>query len=198
MVIKIKIMRHAERLDFTEPLKWAIYFGSYWNDSPLTNNGHLNALKKGEELKNENFNPKYIYVSPYLRTITTATRIKEHLYNSQLIIEPLLSEYQSITKHTINLFPNGIPTTFNGEQTPFTYPETYNNFKERVMFIFNKIVENKSDTLIVTHGEFLKVFIVLMQSFNINLNCSVDYLTTISFDYDTDKNQIISQTISII
>lgn len=196
----IKIIRHSERLDYTSPLTWLFYFGHHWADSPLTRKGYIDAKDKGMEIKEQLSNPK-IYTSPYNRTMSTATEIKNSFLSSPIIIEPLLSEYQPIFSHKVNLYPNGIPTLYNGQETQFSYPETYELFYERVKFIIFKLIEdNTSDLILVTHGEILKVIIDFLQKQYpdvVNEPLKINYLTIISFEYDKPNNTIIKSSIII-
>lgn len=200
-IIKVKIIRHSERLDFSYPIYWLFCFGHYWSDSPLTKNGYNNAKNKGVDLVKDDFTPKYIYTSPYNRTMATATEIKKTFPKSEIIIEPLLSEHQPYFKHTINLYPDGIPTSYQGEDTEFSYPETYEQFSKRVKFIMFKLFEKSdNDILIVTHGELLKAYIIFLQNKFIDLTLdpgSLPYLTTLSFIYDKTTHEIIDQSIQI-
>lgn len=200
-MVKIKIIRHSERLDYSYPLYWLFCFGHYWADSPLTSNGYKIADTKGKHMIDNNFSPKYIYTSPYNRTMATSTEIKKSFPHAKLIIEPLLAEYQPNYKHKINLYPNGIPTTYNGIETDFDYPENYENFTKRVKFIISKILEKiHSDTIIVTHGEVLKVYInYLQENFpNIVLDpYNTPYLTILSFDYNQNTETIDENSIKI-
>jgi broad specificity phosphatase PhoE len=198
---KIKIIRHGERLDYTYPVYWLLCIGQYWADSPLTKRGHTIAKNKGKDIaRSRTFSPSYIYSSPYNRTLATATEIKSNFANSQLMIEPLLSEYQPYFKHKIGLYPNGLPTTYEGLETGFTYPENHSQFINRTKFILNNIIKkHDKDILIVTHGEILKTFIVELQnrfpSQKIDAG-KTPYLTILSFDLDGDKN-IIEDSICI-
>ncbi|AGC01733.1 phosphoglycerate mutase family protein [Acanthamoeba polyphaga moumouvirus] len=197
---KIKIIRHSERLDYKHPFYWLLCFGYHWSDSPLTTTGHEMAKIKGEMLTKINFNPKNIYVSPYNRTMETATEIKAYFPDSEIIIEPLLAEYQPYFKHKITLYPEGIPTDFCGQKTEFKYPENYEQFISRVKFIIQQLInKNNEDLVIITHGEILKVLISDFQTTypDIFLDCQkVSYLTTLSFEYDENKN-ILEKSISI-
>lgn len=201
----IKIIRHAERFDLTFPHLWIFYFGYYWCDPPLTNNGHLSARLIGRNFKN--FHPKYIYSSPYIRTIDTAKEIRRSFPHSKIIIEPLLSEYQPFFKHTTKLFPNGIPTTFRGMKTNFSFPEKYTSFIQRIKFIIQQIINqhsNHDDILIVTHAGFMQAYLRYLNLLcdkvcpNLKLSqLSLPYLTTLSFQFDKNINTIIESTISL-
>lgn len=199
--MQIKIIRHSERLDFTHPFYWLLCFGHYWADSPLTSNGYNIARLKGEKMVTPTFNPKYIYSSPYNRTLATSTEINASFPHSEIIIEPLLAEHQPSYKHTIGLYPNGIPTTYNGQETEFSYPESYVNFTKRVHFILDKLIKkHDSDIIIVTHGEVVKVLVNYVQSLYPAImidSGSTPYLTTLSFVFDKQSNKIIEDSVYI-
>ena len=199
-MVKVKIIRHSERFDFSHPFYWLFCFGQYWADTPLTTNGYIIANDKGKQIMKDNFNPKYIYTSPYNRTMSTATEIKNSFPESQMLIEPLVSEYQPYRKHTVNLYPKGIPTSYDGKETSFTYPETYEKFLERVNFIITKLIEkNDHDFIIMTHGAVLKAFAVYLQHKFPDLILDpkdAPYLSVLSFDYDSESKQIIENTVN--
>ena len=199
--MQIKIIRHSERLDFTHPFYWLLCFGHYWADSPLTTNGYKMAHNKGKKMLGSTFDPKHIYSSPYNRTLATSTEINASFPQSEIIIEPLLAEHQPSYKHTIALYPNGIPTTYNGQETVFSYPESYNDFIKRVHFIINKLIDkHDTDFIVVTHGEVVKVLVNYMQCLYPDQMIdagSTPYLTTLSFTYDKINNKIIPESVSI-
>jgi len=200
-MIQIKIVRHSERLDYTNPLYWMICFGQYWADSPLTSNGYRIAKIKGILLKTDGYNPTHIYTSPYTRTLSTSTEIKSTFNNSEIVIEPLIAEFQPRNKDCTSLYPHGIPTIYNGINTDFSFPESYYNFTKRVHFIIFKLLEkHNTDIMIVTHGEVLKVFISHLQSIypDIIINPgNTPYLTTLSFKYDKINNVIVEDSICL-
>lgn len=198
-MVQIKIIRHSERLDYTYPWFWILCFGQYWADPPLTSRGYVMANDKGKLIADGTFEPKFIYTSPYTRTLSTSTEIKTSFPKSKIIIEPLLSEYQPNYKHSINLYPAGIPTTFNEEVTAFSYPESYQNFSNRIQFIVGKLMEkNTEDFIVCTHGEVLKVYIEYIQKIfpDVLLDAgSTPYLTVLSFEYE--NGIIIKESIKI-
>jgi len=128
----------------------------------------------------------------------TAAEFKHSFPNAEIIIEPLLSEYQPYMRHNITLYPAGIPTTHRGTETSFTFPETYDKHIERVHFIINKILEKHNadeDILIITHGEVLKTFCEYLNSIHPDLLLNIGtapYLSIISFE--TDQNKEIIET----
>jgi broad specificity phosphatase PhoE len=119
--------------------------------------------------------------------MATSTEIKKSFPDTEIIIEPLLAEYQPYYKHCINLYPDGIPTTYDGIETSFIYPEKYINFNKRVKFIISKLMDKHNDDIIVvTHGEVLKAFISYLQIQYPDLmldSGSTPYLTVLSFKY---------------
>jgi broad specificity phosphatase PhoE len=177
------------------------YFGHYWNDSPLSSKGYVNAKSKATQISTQGYYPAYIYTSPYNRTMATATELKSIFPTSEIIIQPLLCEYQPKYKHTIDLYPQGIPTNYEGEPTEFVYPETPEMFSRRVQFIIFKLVEkNSKNIVIVTHGELLKSFINYLQNLfpNLMLNGNnVPYLTVLSFDIDKNTMEFVEDSIII-
>ena len=198
---KIKIIRHSERLDFTNPLYWMMCIGQYWADSPLTKNGHTMAYNKGVELSDGSFNPKNIYTSPYARTMATATEISKSFPTANVIIQSLLSEYQPYYAHTVSLYPNGIDTKYDGIETGIKFPESEEEFSFRVKFILEKLITvDKSDILIVTHGEFIKKTINYIKSVCDNIvihSDNIPYLTVISFDYEPSVGRINPESVKI-
>lgn len=200
-IIQVKIIRHSNRLDFTNPIYWLFCFGQYWADSPLTKEGYNNAKLKAIEIANTGFVPRYIYASPYNRTMATSTEIKSVFPQADIKIEPLLSEYQPRSYHSITLYPKGIPTIYNGVETEFEYPESPEAFSRRAKFIITKLIETNVDNImIVTHGEILKSFASYLQNLFPNLLLdpgNAPYLTTLSFSFDTSTKEFIPTTIKI-
>lgn len=201
-MVKVKIVRHSERLDYTYPLYWLLCWQMYWDDSPLTTYGHKIAADKGEKFAlDKSYNPKHIYVSPYNRTLSTASEIKEYFADAELVIEPLLCEYQPNKKHVIELYPRGIPTSHHGKKTEFSYPETHDKFTKRVCYIIADLMGRyNEDIMIITHGEFLKVYIARMQEMfpDIFLETgSPPYLCTLSFEYEFETGKVDPKSIKI-
>lgn len=201
MITQVKVIRHSERLDYANPIYWLFCIGHYWADPPLTTSGHDYAYQKGFEIFASGFDVQTIYTSPYARTIETATEIKASYPQANMIIEPLLSEYQPSYKHRVNLYPNGIPTSYCGNETSFNYPELYEDFVKRVDFIIDALLRKQSENfIIITHGEFLKVCINHIQTLYPDLLLdpkNISYLTALSFDYDKDTNTIIESSVKI-
>jgi broad specificity phosphatase PhoE len=199
-MVVVKLIRHSERIDYSNPISWLFYFGYYWSDPPLSTKGYEDAQKKGEELKKENFFAHQILVSPYSRTIHTALEIAKSFPSCPIVIEPLLSEYQPYYNHRVNLYPQGIPS-ISLDDIEFTFPESYDQFIARVQYIIFKLLrENNNDFIIITHGEFLKCFVNFLQTKFPNLLLdikNIPYLITVSFEFDKNSSDIIESSIQI-
>lgn len=195
-MVRVIIIRHSERLDFTYPLYWLTCIGQFWADTPLTNNGKKMALTKGQELKST-INPHNIYTSPYIRTIATTEQIAQSFPEAKIIIEPLLSEYQPYYRHSITKYPKGIPI----ENTPFRFPETLIDFDKRAEYIIEHMMKNNDkDFIIVTHGEFIRFSVEWLNKKFEDLKLyikSIDYLTTVSFEYDPTNGKINKTSVKI-
>jgi broad specificity phosphatase PhoE len=199
--MRVVIIRHSERLDYSNPLLWMVCIGHYWNDSPLTWRGYTMAKERGRKMAESGLKPKNIYTSPYNRTMATANEILRHFPGATLAIEPLLSEYQPSSPHTVSLHPDGIPTTFEGLETEFKFPESETDLEKRVRFIVSKLVEkNNDDIILVTHGEILKVFTNYLVTAYPDLILDLKgapYLTSLSFEFDKNTQHIDSSTIQV-
>lgn len=199
--IQIKIIRHADRLDQSNPAYWLMCFGQYWMDSPLSMVGYTNAKTKAMKIESGGFVPKYIYASPYNRTLATATEMRSIFSNAEVIIEPLLAEYQPYYYHRITLYPTGIPTLYNGAETEFSYPESLPACSNRSQFIIHKLIEKTSENiLIVTHGEILKSYIGYLQKSFPSLLLDpgkTPTLTVLSFEVNKNTKECIQNSIKI-
>jgi len=197
----IIFMRHAERLDLTQPFRWLLHLGHHWSDTPLTRKGQKLAYQKGIELSQKGWNIRKIYTSPYIRTMATATQIARSFPSSQIIIEPLLAEYQPYYRHFLDLYPEGIPDSESPGQH-FRYPEDYAQFGRRVLYTINWILDMDPDnttTLIITHAEFLKYYLEHLRSSGLNIpEINIEYLSTFSIKYNLIKPpQIIPESFRI-
>lgn len=183
--MKIKITRHSERLDLTNPIKWLFSSHHYWSDSPITVRGQEIAKHHGSKLAKMDFNPTKIFVSPYVRTHQTADEILTSFPEAEIISEPQLSEYQKYLKHNTAYYPNGI--------TGLNVPETLDNFNARVVDIINKyILEENEDILIVAHAETIRAMAkYFIDRYDIKLDHhNVPYLATLHFELNSDKKMI--------
>lgn len=202
-IMIIKIIRHSERYDYSYPHRWIFFFGYYWADTHLTTEGRKKAAARARLMMRSKYHVNYIYTSPYIRTMETATEMKTVFGGSQIIIESLLSEYQPYWRHNVSLYPDGIPTSYQGSETEFSFPETKELHRKRIDFIINKIIEkhdNKDNIIIITHGEVIKTFADILNSRfpDLILNTSnLPYLVELSFEFDKNKNEFIENTIII-
>lgn len=202
--IRVRILRHSERTDYSEPYKWVFYTGYYSNDSPLTTRGFEMAITKARLLEaDENFKPRIIYTSPYTRTMQTATQMQKIFVNTKITIENMLCEYQESSAHKINLYPDGIPTyTNDGSTINFKFPESYNDFEKRVMYIIPQLIKQQTDDIIIiTHGAIVKTFVNYLQRLfpdELLDPGKTPYLTCIYFTYDTITDVIDKASVKIV
>lgn len=195
-MINVKIVRHSERLDATNLIYWLFFsFGYHWVDTPLSDNGYKMAEEKGKLFSQQDFNPKHIYTSPYVRTIATSSIIKTFFPQSELIIDASISEHQPYFRHRTGVYPNGIPTT------DYPFPESITQLSSRTRSaIMNLLEKHDSDLLICTHGALVKAYADHLISIYPDLNLDVEhipYLSTLSFTYDKDTNTIIKDSIQL-
>lgn len=199
--MKIKILRHSERYDYKYPHRWIFYLGHYWADTHLTYEGRKMAASKAKAIKNSPFNAKWVYTSPYIRTMETAVEIKNVFNNCQLVIEPLLSEYQPYWRHNVSLYPCGIPTSHRGEPTEFNFPETKEQHRKRIEYILNAIIsnhKNDDELIIVTHAEVVRTACELLNTKfpDLLLDATVlPYLGELSFEYDKSTDTFVEKSI---
>lgn len=202
-MLKIKIMRHSERYDHIHYLKW--WSSCLWvniSDSPLTENGINMADAKGKELLDNGFCPNVVFSSPYTRTIDTSIEILKYFPKADFFIEPLLSEFQYWYAHTTFLYKEGIPCKYKGEDTNYNFPESYQEFDSRVNFIMEKIIndyKSKNTILIITHSEFIKSYInfIKKNTETIINEPAINYLTSVTFDYDINNSCIDGKSVII-
>jgi broad specificity phosphatase PhoE len=203
----IKIMRHGARQDVSNPISWLSgLFCNYFHDTSLSYYGHQTSIEKGKALKNKEFNPKWIFTSPYQRTIETANNIRLSFPESSFDIIPLLAEYQPNYAQRINCYKDSVPTNYYNELTEFSYPETHEQFKKRVVFTINKLInkcnnlQNDTNILVVTHAEFVRCFIDYLSKVYPDLvldSNNITYLSSVTFEYDVNTGLISENNIII-
>jgi broad specificity phosphatase PhoE len=81
MKIRVYLVRHGIRLDHENREAWNTQNSK---DPPLAESGFLQAIEVGKYLQDAKI--KYIYSSPYLRTVQTASTLAKHLHPSSLNI----------------------------------------------------------------------------------------------------------------
>lgn len=147
---KIIVMRHGDRNDYHNPLYWIFgYCITRW-DTELSSYGIENSKKVGKELS-ESITPTHIITSPWLRCIQTATIIKNYFPNSELIVEPLLGEYEKKIEYC-TLYPEG-RTEY---KDMFQRPENENTIKDRAQFIKKKLASKYPHSIWITHQRVMK------------------------------------------
>lgn len=78
----IWIVRHGERVDNVDP-RWRLSAPrGAWDDPILTERGHQQAREVGLQLARENERIDHVFVSPFTRTIQTATGILDAIEQS--------------------------------------------------------------------------------------------------------------------
>ena len=160
------ILRHGE-----------IYSGSWWwwrmthlvsfdrDDPPLSEGGMQKSEVLGQVLLKEKFVPEAIVVSPFIRCIQTATQIQKSLEpTSEVIINPMLGEYEFLWKHLCANYPYGLPASYvhkteNGnKKISCNYPETYEDMQKRCEFVAEEIMSRYDNAIFITHGSLVKFF----------------------------------------
>lgn len=154
----IWIARHANRLDFVNP-DWFLTAERRY-DSPLSEDGHVQAKQLANRLKGENI--AHIFASPFLRTVQTANAVAEVL-DLSIHLETGLSEWLNPAWMTeepqrlsipalAELFPR-IDTSYTSRISA-TYPETYEQMLERsgqtAKYLASEFASK--DILLVGHG----------------------------------------------
>lgn len=183
--MKVKIVRHSIRYDSTHMIKWlwkVITGKDMFFDTPLSSQGLLKAEEYGKLLVEPDFNPTKFYVSPYVRTQQTAFEIQKSFPNSEIVLEPLLGEFQAVFHQSLNSYPDGLPG--NLHDIEFKFPESYLGLAGRCQYILNDIIDHNEDVIIVTHSETIRTLAIhfnLVYGANLNIK-DIPYLCTLSFD----------------
>jgi broad specificity phosphatase PhoE len=153
----IWIARHANRQDFVKP-EWFTKTANFRYDPPLSKDGFLQAKQLANRLQNEPI--KYIFASPFLRTIQTANAIAEIL-DLSIKLEWGLGEWlnpdwmtmmpETRTLETLTKFYPRIDQTY--KTTPPHYPETEAECLKRGGDTAKKLIDNYPDNmLLIGHG----------------------------------------------
>lgn len=172
MTHKVHIVRHGTRLDFLTS-DWKSPF-NLPKDPPLADEGHAQAQQLSKYLLNTARNVKYIFCSPFTRTVQTiepycrATGIK-------LRIEPGLAEWFNAwdkkegdappprtptVQELSDFFPNLIDETYTPLWQHETRWETQEQIHQRLDWIMKAILtyvdqqsgDGKAEIVIVTHA----------------------------------------------
>lgn len=131
----IWIARHANRLDFVNP-DWFLTAERRY-DPPLSDDGVVQAQQLAQRLKTEKIS--YIFASPFLRTVQTASAVAEVL-NLSVQLETGLSEWLNpawMTEEPERLSVSALAALFPRVDVGYTphiaaqYPETQAQVRER-------------------------------------------------------------------
>lgn len=136
MTQTIWLARHANRLDFVNP-DWFLTAGERRYDSPLSEDGFIQAQQLAQRLKDEKIH--HIFASPFLRTVQTAHAVAEVL-DLPIKLETGLSEW--LNPEWMTEEPKRFSTRELGELFPridkgytpciaVNYPETRAKVAER-------------------------------------------------------------------
>ncbi len=187
MLQKIWLVRHGERLDFVQPEWFNTAIKRY--DPPLSDNGVIQAQDLAQKLKLSNI--KYIFCSPFLRTIQTAYEIAKEL-NLLINIEAGLGEWLNADWmselpeiHYLEELKINYPLlNCNYESFIFPqYPETEINLKNRCYETINFITQQYTeDLLIIGHKDSIKQCALQLVGDNFAANLSFACLLEIVRD----------------
>ena len=151
------IARHGNRLDFVNPEWFNTARRRY--DPPLSDDGVIQAQELAARLQNESIS--HIFVSPFLRTIQTASEVAKVL-NLPLKLEWGFCEW--LNPQWMDEMPETHPQEWLQERYPTidwsyqsylqpSYPETEEKLAQRTAKTIQHIVKEYSeDILIIGHG----------------------------------------------
>jgi broad specificity phosphatase PhoE len=157
MTQTVWIARHGNRLDFVNP-DWVIG-AEHPYDSPLSDDGIVQAKQLGQRLKKENIS--HIFASPFLRTVQTANEVAEAL-DLSIKIESGLSEWlnpewmleipKKLSMEALAArFPR-IDMSYTS-RIPANYPETEEDILKRAGETAKILAQEfRSDILLIAHG----------------------------------------------
>jgi broad specificity phosphatase PhoE len=183
------IARHANRLDFVHPEWFNTAPKPY--DPPLSSDGLFQADRLGQRLKIEPI--KYIFSSPFLRTIQTADRIAEAL-DLTIKIETGLSEW--LNPQWMNKIPELNYPQFLEKKYPRLdrhyiskilpqYPETELQVRQRTAETIKLLVaECREDMLLIGHSASVEGAILGLIGGNIPIKVPLCSLFKIVGDRD--------------
>jgi broad specificity phosphatase PhoE len=143
-------LRHAERYDQTNPIRYILfYYLTFGTDTPLTSNGFKQTIEKAKGLLSSNV--KKIISSPYLRTLQTATTIKDTLGEDiPMIVDKRFVELERFGENKNLLYPTGFNIT-NSIKI-----ESDEQLYDRVQKMWNMLLQNEQqNTVIVSHSYFI-------------------------------------------
>ncbi len=153
----IWLVRHGARADFVDG-KWKSIDGGT-RDAPLSELGRLQAEELAQDLENESID--HIFVSPYLRTLQTASPLCQAL-GTRMKVEDGIGEclwrLTSMPAELLSLearqvrFPT-IDPTYTSVKSPLVGPETGESAEERAGKVILQLVNAyEGNLLFMGHG----------------------------------------------
>ncbi len=193
----IFILRHGE----IETGSWALWrlrnFASIdRDDPPLSAKGLSKSEELGRLFYENKIIPEAIVVSPFTRCIQTATQIQKSLdYTTDIILNPLLGEYEFMWKHTCASYPFGIvpiylyKTDNKIDKIECKYPEKYEDMNSRCNFIIEKLINKYDNLIIVSHSSIVK-YLAKYLSQNDDLEVEINFSDYIKVTIEDGKTTV--------
>jgi len=185
----IILIRHSERLDRTDPIKWkkSNRFKENMYDTPITLNGINIAKKAINKLFNSNFDKiDYIYCSPLTRCIETALIIKKEIYNKINKDIKLRIEY-GLVENNFNE-----PIIFDKESDEFIYNSNSNKKYLDSKLEIDNLIMKYIDEIDITYTSIVKFDQVNFDRNEVNfINRSIDIFKKIKDLHQPNDNILI-------
>jgi broad specificity phosphatase PhoE len=187
-------VRHAEREDFVDP-DWPRKNRRHY-DTPLSDTGHQQARETAEFFSKQSI--QHLFVSPFLRTLQTATPIAEELDLPMKIEDGLCEIFFERWFDTEPSFPGPSAAElkqkdplYRSAVTP-VYPETIDTVRKRGAECMAHILENhQGNILCVSHGgvlwELMSGLTGEQQSIEVPF-CCIIHLTLSSEGWTLERN----------
>lgn len=164
---KIYLVRHGESIANTK----GIYQGQTYN-TPLSVVGEKQANALACHFKHVDI--KRVLTSPLIRTKETARKVASlkqlPLFEVGDIIETNHGQWEGLEKKIIiEKWPN-IYQMWLTKPAEVKFPggETFQKTRSRVLVWWNKIVEENTDTLVVTHDNIIRVIVAEVLGLHLN------------------------------
>ncbi len=157
--MKLYLIRHGQT-DWNQEMRW-----QGWVDKSLNEKGLQEAEKLANRLKEKNIG--VIYTSPLKRAFQTASEIRKFHPNAEFIQDSLLKEinFGIFEGHTIEEIKEKFPQEWAARENDkfnFKAPngESMNELDSRAKEFIKKILAEKRDLAVITHGMFLRQILV--------------------------------------
>lgn len=164
---KIYLVRHGESVANTE----GIYQGQTYN-TPLSPVGRKQAKALAKYFAQINLNR--IVASPLLRTIETASAVAVSknivLESEDQILETNHGEWEGLKKELIASRWKGLYQLWMSKPEDVKFPngETFKETQIRVLNWWGQISQTKSDTLVVTHDNIIRILVTEILGLGLN------------------------------